>query len=226
MGFGIDKVAKELDELFPEASYLRLDKDSVPSNKKVKDLIAKFYAPKGPAILLTTEISLPYLDQKIDTVVALALDSLFALPDFRISEKITNVLFKLRQIARKYFIIQTRNPEEKVFQYVAKGNLIDFYRDEIEERMRFKYPPFKTIIKISKEGKQPEVEKFMNYLAEELKDYGPLLFPVFSSRPSSNYKLNLVLKLSPEKWPDPKLIEILKRLPPDCLVDVEPEDVL
>ena len=123
-------------------------------------------------------------------------------------------------------MIQTRNPSEKVFSYAIKGNLLDFYREEIEERMKFGYPPFKVLIKITYEGIEKEVVAKMETLRDKLIDYHPTIFPAFTPRIKNCYRMHLLIKLTPAQWIDQNLLGELKSLSPDWIVDVEPESIL
>ena len=75
-----------------------------------------------------------------------------------------NILLKMRSLAQKKFIVQTRSEDESVFEYALKGNIIDFYRKEIKEREQFAYPPFTTLVKITYQGKHDEVLEEMKKL--------------------------------------------------------------
>ncbi len=226
LGFGLDRVEEELAELFPTLPRFKHDRDAVKNPTRSKEMFAKFFKQKGPALLAGTESVLPFIEEKIDTIAVIGFDSLFTLPDFRISEKMFNILLNLRAQAVKRFLIQTRNPDEKVWGYALRGEIIDFYREEIEERMRFGYPPFRRLIKISQEGKQEVVEKTMAALAQELATWSPLVFPAFAADSKNRYRLQLILKLPPDNWPEPKLATILRSLSPNFSVEVEPDSIL
>ena len=135
LGIGIDRVAKELNEYFPNRPLFKLDSDSVRGETAPFTIIKRFLGTPG-SILLGTEMALYYLKERIENVAVAALDSLFALPDYRINEKVFNFLIRLRALASKRFIVQTRNVETKLFHDALKGNLLDFYRTEIAERKR------------------------------------------------------------------------------------------
>ncbi|MEK7478250.1 MAG: hypothetical protein AAB645_02700 [Patescibacteria group bacterium] len=226
LGFGIDKVEEEIKDTYPDSLIFKLDSTTIKNSKKGQEIAGKFYDTKGAAILLATEMAVSFLTEKIDTVALVAIDSIFALPDFRISEKIFNVILKLRRFAEWRFVIQTRNPSEKVFSYAIKGNLLDFYREEIEERMKFGYPPFKVLIKITYEGIEKEVVAKMETLRDKLIDYHPTIFPAFTPRIKNCYRMHLLIKLTPAQWIDQNLLGELKSLSPDWIVDVEPESIL
>lgn len=221
---GINKVAEELKTEFPNLNLFIISSDTTSTTKKVLTTMAKFYNTPG-SVLLGTEMSLPYLSEPIENSAIVSIDSLFTIPDFRISEKIFGHLIKIREISTKRFLIQTRNPDEKVLNYCLKGNLLDFYRDEIEERKHFNYPPFSILIKISKEGPEKEIQAALENLAEELKIYSPKIYSSLA-KTKNTAKINLLIKLPVDNWLNPELLSILKNLPPAFIVTVDPEEIL
>lgn len=225
IGFGVEKIVEELTKHFPQAGVLRLDSDSVKTSKKAEEIIRQFRKTPN-SILVGTELALNYLDDKIDNVIAVGLDALLTMPDWRASEKLFNTLLRLKQLARKHFIVQTRQPDEKIFAYVLTGNLIDFYRDEIAERQELGYPPFKVLIKISLTGKTAEIRKEMAKLENILTKWQPLVYPNLTKDIKGLPILNILLRLPATAWPNPELLEILKSLPPSFLIRVDPESVL
>jgi len=224
-GVGLEKIEEELKILLPDVPIFRLDADIIKPKQR-SEITKKFYETKGAAILVGTEILLSQLDEKVSNIVVAVVDGIFSIPDFQISEKVLNTILRLRQYANKRFIIQTRNPEEKVFHYATEGNLIDFYREEIEERMKFGYPPFKVLIKISREGKPQEVTNDMEILATHLADYNPLIFPAFISEIKGKYRMHALIKIPANSWVDTRLLSKLKELNPNFIIDIEPESIL
>lgn len=225
-GIGSEKAEQELSALFPATPLFRLDSDATKPAKRTA-VLKKFMDTKGAAILLGTEALLARLTEKVPNVAVIALDALFALPDWRISERALSTLFFLREFAERRFIIQSRNPEEKVYRYALEGNLIDFYREEIEERMKFGYPPFKTLIKISTREESPDrARTAMAGLEELLADYAPVVFPSTHSKTKGKVRWNAIIKLPATGWPNAGLLAKLKGLSPDWEVEVEPESVL
>jgi primosomal protein N' len=92
--------------------------------------------------------------------------------------------------------------------------------------MKFGYPPFKVLIKISREGKPAEVTRDMEILADQLADYHPTIFPAFISEVKGKYRMHALIKIPAQTWVDARLLAKLKELSPDFIVDVEPESIL
>ena len=144
---------------YPNAKILKWIPIPSPTKKTGKKITEEFLAdgglPAGKAsILVGTEMIFSYINQPVDRVVAISVDGLFTLPEFKINEKVFHLLLKLKSLAKKTFIIQTRFPELPIFDNVLRGNISGFYKEEIESRKIFQYPPFKLLIKITKEGKK------------------------------------------------------------------------
>lgn len=225
LGFGTEKIEEEIKTNLPKINVWRLDSDNVKTPAKAKEIVANFYASPG-SVLIGTEMALNYLDDKIENVAMVGLDNLFARPDYRLGERLFSELLRLRLLASKRLFIQTRNPDEKIWQYVLSGNLLDFYRDEIEERRELGYPPFKVLIKISREGKKEEIKKDLAQLEKALTPWQPINYPSFGRSPKGLPVSNILIKLPTASWPDKKLLAILKSLPPTFIIRVDPESVL
>ncbi len=225
LGIGIEGVEKELKERFPDVTVFVIDKDHTSTAKKAREVRDRFYQTPG-SILLGTEMAIPYLHETIEHTGVVSIDSLLAVPDFRMSEKILYILLKMRARSSRTFLLQTRNPKEKLFEYALKGNLLDFYRDELEVRKEFSYPPFSVCIKLSLEGTPAAAHKAMDEIEELLDDYTTLVFE--SAYPSKRGKIimHAIVKIERGKWPDPTLISILESLPPYVAVKVDPDSFL
>jgi len=225
LGVGVERIEDELKKLFPETEIFRIDKDSTPTHKRVLATLEKFKQTPG-SILIGTEMALLYLNDKIDNTAVVSIDPLFSIPDFRINEKIMYILLKMRALARNVSLFQTRNPEDVVINYAIKGNLLDFYKDEIEQRKIFGYPPFSVIVKITLQGEKKAVTEEMEKAVELLKPYECITFPAGVQALKGKYAMNGIIKINRELWPDKIIIDKLLQLPPHFLIKIDPESVL
>ncbi len=194
VGIGIDLVEKKIADLFPGIKIFQLDSDSAPTPKKIQETIEKFKADAGhdPA---RHRILVNYFHDKVPYAAVVTLDSLLSLPDFRISERIFYMLLRLRALCERELVIQTRKPEDKTFEFAAKGNITDFTRYSLDERKQFDWPPYSTLIKLSIEGKRDaiaaEMEKIKSFLAPAEID----IFPSFTSGARGNSLLHGIISL-------------------------------
>ncbi|MCK5027154.1 MAG: primosomal protein N' [Candidatus Pacebacteria bacterium] len=224
LGIGSELTEKEVTAAHPEIKVFRIDSDTATTHKKAQTIATSFLNSAG-SVLVGTEMALSYIN-KIENVAVVSIDSLFALPDFRGDERIFNLLLRLYSKATKNFLIQTRNAKASLFGHIARGNLLEFYREEIAERKELGYPPFKTFIKISREGRKEAVVSDIKKLEAKLTEYNIIAFPAFTQEIKNQYRMHMLIKLEQKTWPDPHLLAILRGLPPSFSVNVDPENLL
>ena len=155
----------------------------------------------GGGIVVGTEMIFSYIKQPIDHIVAMSIDGLFAMPEFKMNEKIFRLLLRLKSLAKKSFIIQTRFPELPIFDNVLRGNISRFYKEEMEGRKLFQYPPFKLLIKITKENKNEtmlsaEIEALQKILTE----WSPTTYSAFIPKIKNFYIKHILLKIDPASY--------------------------
>lgn len=231
LGIGSELIGETIAEQFPGYSIQRMDSDTVKTHAQANAIIKKFYETPG-GILVCTEMALLYLSEKVENVAIASVDSMFSTPDFRIRERVLSILVRLRALATKNFIIQTRNVTEPVFGYAERGNLLDFYREEIRDREQFDYPPFTVLIKISLSGSErAKVEHAMRALAEQLSAYEVSVYPAFIPLARGFYTMHALIKIGRQRWvsaagPEIALVEKLRALPQVFRIAVDPDSVL
>jgi primosomal protein N' (replication factor Y) len=224
LGVGIEKVEEEILKQFPDVKVLRIDASNVKTHKQAEKIVDEFYASPG-SILLGTEMALLYLHNKIENTAIASIDSLFSLPDFRINERVLAILLKIRAISKENFVIQTRDISQKMFDHAVKGNLVDFYRQEVAEREQFGYPPFSTFIKVTALGEKNSVVAQLQSISENIM-YECDIYPAFNGQQKDKIMMHLLIKIPAGKWPDPDVSALLAALPPQLLVRVDPESIL
>ncbi len=233
MGIGLDRLEEILKTNFANTKVIRLDKNT-RSSRQTTDLIRKFVTTKG-SILIGTTIILTYLNTKIDNLAIISIDSLVNLPDFRTNERIFNIINRARDLASKNFIIQTRKTELPIFDMAVRGDFASFYRQEIEEREKYNYPPLSVLIKITREGQMYKINEEIDDLEKFLKKYQPIKYSSLTLGQDYKNKLNLLIKTRRDLWPEPttqsegedmNLMDVLKTLPPRFIVDISPQDIV
>lgn len=225
LGIGIELVAEAISGMFPDLKVFRLDKDATKTHKQALAVAENFFNSPG-SVLVGTEAALLYLERQVENSGVAAIDSLFSIPDFRINERIMNILLRIRSATQKYFIVQTRSRNQRIFDYAVKGNLMDFYREEIDERRKLGYPPFSTIIKLTAKGTKQSVAEAMEEVDREFAEWNPVIFPAFIETVNKKAVMHAIVKVKRGDWPSKKLAEKLLALPPYVAVNVDPESLL
>lgn len=227
-GIGVQKVVDEVARLFPQIKIFKMDSDAVTKDAQASEINDAFFAASG-AVLIGTEFLFSRVNQPVENVTVVSIDGLFAIPDFRINEKIFQLLLKLRSLAQKTFLIQTRLPEQSVFRNAIKGNVSGFYKEEIENRKRFGYPPFKLFIKLTKNDRsEASVVKETEETEKILAEWKPLNYKAFIPKIKNMHSRHILLKIDPLEWPggQEKLRNILSSLAPAWKIEVDPESLL
>lgn len=234
LGVGTEKIEEDLVKSFGRENVLRLDSEITKKEKEQKEIIKKFIEKKN-ALLLTTSIIFKYFPiEKIPLVGIVSIDSLLSQPDFKLEEECARIIDKLMFLSKKDFILQTFFPNSKAVSW-TKNNKETFYEKALQERKKFNYPPFSSLIKLSithknlfkikKEAfelKQKVEDKAAKLNIGNLEIMGPA--PAFIEKLKGKYQWKLILKLKIENL---KLRNnLLSIVPPNWKVDVGPGKII
>jgi primosomal protein N' len=225
LGGGIELVEEQVAERLPSAHIFRIDGDATTTHKQAERVSGEWYDTPG-SILIGTEMALPYITEPIENIAVASIDSMLSIPDFKIETKMFSILLTIRALAEKEFLIQTRNPGQRVLRDVLAGNLMEFYREEINTRAQLGYPPFSLFIKLTVSGIKQAVADKMAELESTFADYDFRVFSAFTPAPHGKQTSHALIKLPVSKWPDTGLITRLQALPPQITVQVDPESIL
>ncbi|MFH1608459.1 MAG: hypothetical protein ABH951_00365 [Patescibacteria group bacterium] len=235
LGIGTDTVYEEIKKLFPKTKIFKLDRESVKTTKEAEKIIKDFEQSKS-SILIGTEMALHYLKEKLPLTVIASFDSLWSIPNFRISEKIIHILISILSKTKDQLIIETKNKEDSVINAVKIDNLVSFVREELEDRKKLGYPPYKRFIKISFMGNKLETENARKYFTENFKEYNPEIFSGFLAKLKDKFITNCLIKTEPTNWSIPELShnsqidevlsEKLLSLNSKFLINIDPEDII
>ena len=217
-GFGTEKIEDDIELLYPEARFLRLDLDTTKSKESFKKIIGAF--EKGDAdILIGTQMVTKGLDfEKVKLVGILNADQMINYPDFRAAERSYQLMAQVsgragRRSERGKVIIQTYKVNQQIFQFLMENNYRAFYESEIKSRFDFHYPPFTKLIKITLKSFSTDLlEKGSNHFALRLKSHfgnrvlGPE-FPIIT-KIQNEYQKEILIKFEKNQ----KMIFAAKKL--------------
>ncbi|MBN7812536.1 primosomal protein N' [Algoriphagus sp. H41] len=153
-GMGTERIEESLSLLFPEARMGRMDLDTTRNKYGYQRLLDEFGAGQID-ILVGTQMITKGLDFGKVTVVGIwDGDRILNFPDFRAGERayqqITQVAGRAgRRDVKGQVVIQSRNPDNELFERVIRGEYYEFFRQEMIERKKFYYPPYVKLVKIT-----------------------------------------------------------------------------
>ena len=151
--FGTEKIEELLVTELPDSRISRMDFDTV-KNKHAHDVLIQQFEQQKIDVLVGTQMVVKGLDfDHVDLVGILDADGLLHFADFRVNERAFQLMEQVsgragRKDGKGKVMIQTLNPAHPVLQLVGHHDYPGMYRQEIEKRKQFFYPPFSRIIMI------------------------------------------------------------------------------
>ncbi|XLS30452.1 primosomal protein N' [Flavobacteriaceae bacterium M23B6Z8] len=153
-GFGTEQITDELATLFPEAKTARMDSDTTRGKYGYEKIITAFEQLETD-ILVGTQMLTKGLDfRNVSLVGVMNADQLLNYPDFRAFERSFQLIQQVagragRTEKRGKVLIQTYNPFHQILQQASSNDYEGMYRDELNDRIQFKYPPLFRLIRIT-----------------------------------------------------------------------------
>lgn len=152
-GYGTERIAEEVHQVFPEARVSRMDLDTTRNKDSYQEIIEEF-SRHDTDILVGTQMvtkGLDFGDVRIAGVINA--DTLLNFPDFRSNERAFNMLEQVagragRRKEKGEVIIQTTAPSSEILAFVKRHDYRGFYEMEISERQKYAYPPFTKVINV------------------------------------------------------------------------------
>ncbi|WP_456377198.1 replication restart helicase PriA [Lutibacter sp.] len=153
-GFGTEQIEIELEELFPDAKIGRMDLDTTRGKYGYQKIIGKFEAQEIDILVGTQMLSKGLDFANVSLVGIMNADNMLNFPDFRAHERSFQLMVQVsgragRAKKRGKVAIQTFNPYHQILQQVSINNFEEMYKEQIEERWQYHYPPFFRLIKIT-----------------------------------------------------------------------------
>ena len=174
-GTGTQKLEQEIKKLFPNASTIRMDVDTVTKKNSHEEILNKFKNDNIDILIGTQMVVKGHHFPKVTLVGVIAADGSLNIDDFRANEKTFQILTQVagragRENLPGKVIIQTYNPDSFAIEYSKKQDYDLFYKTEINLRKQLNYPPFCDIIMVGFTGTdEDEIKKVSKYMYELLK---------------------------------------------------------
>ncbi|HSM63097.1 MAG TPA: primosomal protein N' [Gillisia sp.] len=208
-GFGTEQIETELKSLLPEARIGRMDLDTTRGKHGHQKIISAF-EQESIDVLVGTQMLSKGLDfRKVRLVGIMNADNLLNFPDFRAHERSFQLMLQVagrsgRTKNRGKVIIQTYNPNHQIVKQVSENNYLEMYKEQLEERYQYQYPPYYKLIKFTIKSKDySKTNDAADWIAKSLANVfqenvlGPEFPPV--ARIRNEYYKNILLKIPPQQ---------------------------
>lgn len=203
LGAGVEKVAEEVKNLFPDARIALVTSDNVNSFLDAEKLVKEILNQEIDIIVGTQMIVKGYDFPDLELVGIVDSDALLYSSELRALEKAYQILTQVigragRRENPGKVIIQTSNPENLIFDKIIKNHKKDFYDFEIKNRKNLELPPFSRLAKFEissflENDAKGFAKKLMQYFpnSEKIELFGPAPAPIQRLKNRHHFLINL-----------------------------------
>jgi len=208
-GPGVERVAEEVAERFPDVETAILSSDLIPGIRALREIIEKVSSGAAPIVIGTQLVAKGHHFPHLATVGVVDGDLSLASGDPRAGERTFQLLSQVTGRAgredgvRGLGLIQTHLPEHPVMQAIIANDRDSFIEQEIEARKEAGMPPFGRLAALIVSAKsKPDAEHYAKVLsvaaprAEKIAVLGPAEAPLALIR--GRYRYRLLVKAARE----------------------------
>ena len=201
-GPGVERVAEEVAERFPEAKLALLSSDLIPSLVEMREMITKIEAGETNIIIGTQMVAKGHHFPNLATVGVVDGDLGLAMgADPRAGERTFQLLHQVTGRAGRTFAqgrgyVQTYQPDHPVMQAIIKGDREAFLEQEIATRQRGLLPPYGRLAALVVSARDKDLaERFAREVArrappaERIEVLGPAEAPIAVVRGRHRWRL-------------------------------------
>ncbi|MGM9644326.1 MAG: primosomal protein N' [Eubacteriales bacterium] len=211
IGFGTQRLERELSELLPDKKILRMDADSTSAKNSLPELLTKFKNREADVLLGTQMVTKGHDFPNVTLVGVLLADMSIYMDDYHANERTFSMLTQVigragRSEKKGIAIIQTNNPDNDTIKLACAQDYEAFYESEIRLRKLLVFPPYCDIALINiacSDEKQAVMgaarvrEEIDRQTSGEFADvklivFGPFESPVYKAE--GKYRMRIVIK--------------------------------
>ncbi len=211
LGFGTQRLEREIAEFLPKKKILRMDADSTSAKNSLSELLKKFKNREADVLLGTQMVTKGHDFPDVTLVGVLLADMSIYMDDYHANERtfsmLTQVIGRAGRSAKKGMaVIQTNNPDNDTIKLACAQDYEAFYESEIRLRKLLVFPPYCDIALINiscTDEKQTLIssarlrEEIERYTKDEFSDvklivFGPFESPVYKAE--GKYRMRIVIK--------------------------------
>ena len=233
-GAGTEQVERALHAIFPQIRTLRLDADTTRHKGSHDQLFKQFRAGKADVLIGTQMIAKGLHFPSVTLVGILNADAGLHIPDFRAAEQVFQLITQVagrsgRSSLAGEVILQTKIPHHPTLNYAAQLDYSSFFKEEVEVRRQFRFPPFCHLVKLLFSGNDAAqtnqyAQKIRSMLIGKLPSDFELhpVIPCGYAKIKDNFRFQCLVK-GPATRSVTELLKSIKRSPHvHLLIDVDP----
>ncbi len=149
-GPGVERIAEEVKERFPDARSIVLSSDTADTHDKLIDILNRIHNESIDIIIGTQIIAKGHHFPKLTCVGVIDADLGLSGGDLRATERTYQLLHQVagragREADKGHVYLQTFSPETRVMKALASGQRDDFLEVEMQDREVTDMPPFSRL---------------------------------------------------------------------------------
>ncbi len=242
-GLGIQRIEAELARKFPDASFARMDSDTMTSPKQFNRVFNAFATGKLD-ILLGTQMVAKGLDfPRVSLVGIVSADTSLTIPDFRASERTFQLVVQVAGRAGRAdvpgtVIAQTLHPNEPAIRYAVAHDYDSFADWELNNRQQTGYPPASRMVRLVTRHRDAErAQKAAAKLSTEVRRmlhgedvtiFGPQPAIIRKIRNQFRFDVQIISHRAGlvQELLAGRMEAIMHEVPTDVIADVDPVNLL
>lgn len=211
IGFGTQKIEREIGDILPDKRVLRMDADSTSTKNSLPELLSKFKNREADVLLGTQMVTKGHDFPNVTLVGVLLADMSIYMDDYHANERTFSMLTQVigragRSDKKGVAVIQTNNPDNDTIRLACAQDYEAFYQSEIRLRKLLVFPPYcdialvniscsdekKTLIAATRFREEIDVRSRMEFSDVPLMVFGPFESPVYKAE--GKYRMRIVVK--------------------------------
>ncbi|WDE11179.1 primosomal protein N' [Thalassomonas haliotis] len=207
IGQGTEQLQQRINELFPDHSVVRIDRDSTRRKGELAKLLTEVTDKKHQLMIGTQMLAKGHHFPDVTLVAILDVDGALFSYDFRAAEQMAQLLVQVagragRESKPGKVLVQTSFPEHPLLQDLVHNGYHHFARQALLERKQAYLPPFSFQALFRAEANYPSYpNKFLRALSElpleGCEFAGPM--PAAMEKKAGKYRFHLIVQSKSRK---------------------------
>jgi primosomal protein N' (replication factor Y) len=206
IGYGTERLVDTLNKYFPQASILRIDRDTTRRKNSMRTMLDVIQTGNADILVGTQMLAKGHHFPNVTLVGIVDADRGLFSADYRASERMAQIITQVSGRAGRAaqpgtVIIQTHHPEHPLLTTLVTENYDKFAESVLLERKQAELPPFSFHALLRAEANESKIaNKFLcdakttmlNLNHQELKLFGPLPAPI--EKRAGRFRLQLLIQ--------------------------------
>jgi primosomal protein N' (replication factor Y) len=201
-GYGTERIAGDLEEIFPGTRIARLDRDTVRVRRHMEEIILDFRKRRLDILVGTQMVTKGHDFPGLTLVGILCADLSLNFPEYHATERTFQLLAQVAGRAGRgerpgRVIIQTWLPDHYVLDCAVTHDFKAFYKKESKFRKALGYPPFGRLINLRFSGRKKaqvcdttgDMARLARKLTKGIKSTGGFQVEVMGPAPAPRAKI-------------------------------------